>query len=120
MRGLSMSRGGGEPQAAEIAVVVDQALGEIHEILERKGTRETLTPRVSTQKRRINDLPCGAAPAPGPFALRGKLRHGAVAQDHLRWAHSVATASAGDYVRPMHYLSTRDAGPAPALRSFEE
>jgi hypothetical protein len=57
MRGLSTPRDGGEPQAAEIAGAVDQALGEIHEILEREGTRERLIPRVSTQKRRINDLP---------------------------------------------------------------
>jgi len=31
-----MPRDGGEPQAVEIAAAVDQALGEIHEILERK------------------------------------------------------------------------------------
>src|SRR4051794_28728993 len=61
----------------------------------------------------------------GPFApvlshSAGLSRHGMVARNQPRWAHPVATASEGDYVRCMRYLSTRDAGPAPALRSFEE
>src|SRR5690242_11151027 len=50
----------------------------------------------------------------------GISRHRSVAHHQPSWAHPVATAPEGDYVRCMRYLSTRDAGPAPALRSFDE
>ena len=111
---------GSEPPAAEIAVALDQALGEIHDILEREGTRQRLIPRVSTQKRQINDLPRGAAPVLRSFRIPRDYCVTARCAPSAPVGTPVATASTGDYVRCMRYLSTRDAGPAPALRSFDE